>query len=108
MLYQLETAKDTMREIGRIKMLQVQRSVLVIDEGLESYYDPTPLVAVESLEVSPAGVIGITADNRQVMDIHHMHHPDSENHKGVNGISLGFTSHYRSMREKLGEHLVDG
>jgi len=98
----------TMHEIGQITLLQVQRSVLVVEEGTYSYYDPTPLVVVESLQVSPAGVIGITTGNRHVMDIHHMHHPNSQNHKGVNGISLGFTSHYRSMRERLGEHLLDG
>jgi hypothetical protein len=94
--------------IGRITLLQVQRSVLAVRKRLGGYYDPAPLVVVESLQVSPAGVVGIAAGGSQVMDIHHMQHPDSHNVKGINGISLGFTSHYQSMREKLGNHLVDG
>jgi len=42
------------------------------------------------------------------MDIHHEHHPNSHNHKGINGLSLGFTSHYQAMRSKLGNHVVNG
>ena len=98
-----------MQEIGRITLLQVQRSKLVIeDQQQASYYDPTPLLAVESLQLMPEGVIGRTADGSRVMDVHHTHHPDSQNLKGLNGVSLGFTSHYRSMRQAFGNHLVDG
>lgn len=97
-----------MREIGQISLIQVQRSALVVEHGTKSYYDPTPLVVVEYLILSPQGVIGVTADGSQVMDIHHEYHPNSHNHKGINGISIGFTSHYQAMRSKLGEHLVDG
>lgn len=97
-----------MHEIGQIALTQVQRSVLVVENGSESYYDPTPLVVVEYLLLSPQGVSGITAGGSQVMDIHHEHHPNSHNHKGMNGLSFGFTSHYQAMRNKLGEHLVDG
>jgi len=97
-----------MREIGQITHIQVQRSALKVENGAQDYYDPTPLVKVESLLLSPQGIVGITTDGSQVMDIHHEHHPHSRNHKGLNGISLGFTSHYQAMRSKLGEHMVDG
>jgi hypothetical protein len=97
-----------MREIGQISLIQVQRSALVVEDRAKSYYDPTPLVVVEYLLLSPQGAIGVAADGRQVMDIHHEYHPNSHNHKGINGVSIGFTSHYRAMRSKLGEHLVDG
>jgi len=99
-----------MQEIGRITLLQVQKSKLVIEDlhQVYDYYDPTPLLVVESLQLSPEGVIGITADGGKVMDVHHMHHPHSCNIKGSNGVSLGFTSHYASMRKAFGEHLVDG
>jgi hypothetical protein len=97
-----------MREIGQITLIQVQRSALKVENGAQDYYDPTPLVKVESLLLSPRGIIGITTEGRQIMDIHHEHHPDSHNHKGLNGISVGFTSHYKAMRSKLGEHMVDG
>ena len=98
-----------MQEIGRIAFLQVQRSALVIEDRHQAYYyDPTPLLVVESLQLTPEGVIGRTADGSRVMDVHHMHHPDSHNNKGLNGVSLGFTSHYASMRQAFGNHLVDG
>lgn len=97
-----------MREIGQISLIQVQRSALVVEDRAKSYYDPTPLVVVEYLLLSPQGAIGVAADGLQVMDIHHEYHPNSHNHKGINGVSIGFTSHYRAMRSKLGEHLVDG
>ena len=42
------------------------------------------------------------------MDLHHMDHPETHNVDGVNGVSIGFTSHYQSMREAYGEHLVNG
>ncbi|MFL5707269.1 MAG: hypothetical protein ACJ8AG_31275 [Ktedonobacteraceae bacterium] len=44
-----------MQEIGRITLLQVQRSKLVIEDQYPAYYDPTPLLAVESLQLMPEG-----------------------------------------------------
>jgi hypothetical protein len=97
-----------MHEIGRIKLLQVQQSGLKVKQHPYGYYDPTPLLVVESLLLYPDGVIGVTPDGRRVIDVHHMDHPASRNHKGVNGVSVGFTSHYEAMRSKFGDHLVDG
>lgn len=98
----------TLREIGRIKQVQIQRSSLKRGERLSKYYDPSPLMVVESLELTPDGVFGITINGKQVMDVHHVEHPTSHNHSGINGVSLGFTSHYEAMRSQFGEHLVDG
>jgi len=97
-----------MHEIGQIKLLQVQQSPLKIKQQPYGYYDPTPLLVVESLLLSPDGVIGVTSDNRQIMDIHHAHHRASRNIEGLNGLSIGFTSHYESMRGKFGDHVMDG
>lgn len=97
-----------MHEIGRITLLQVQRSSLKLGKRLETYYDPTPLLAVERLRLTPRGVFGIGEDGSEVMDLHHMEHPTTHNVRGVNGVSIGFTSHYQSMREAYGEHLVNG
>jgi hypothetical protein len=96
------------REIGRIKLVQVQRSSLKAGERPYRYYDPMPLLAVEGLLLSPGGAIGVTADGERVVDIHHAEHPESKNQRGLNGISFGFTSHYRAMRERFGPHLTDG
>jgi len=97
-----------MHEIGRISLLQVQCSSLKLGKRLETYYDPTPLLAVESLRLTPRGVFGIVEDGSEVMDLHHIDHPETHNVRGVNGVSIGFTSHYQSMREAYGEHLVNG
>jgi hypothetical protein len=97
-----------MHEIGRIKLLQVQRSALKVKDHAYACYDPTPLLTIENLLLSPDGVIGVTADGKRVIDVHHIGHPASRNHKGVNGVSIGFTTHYEAMRSKFGDHLVDG
>ncbi len=97
-----------MREIGRISLLQIQRSSLTVGKRLETYYDPTPLLTVKSLRLTPKGVFGRDETGKEVMDLHHMEHPTTHNVRGVNGVSFGFTSHYQSMRDAYGEHLVDG
>jgi hypothetical protein len=97
-----------MREIGRIKLVQVQRSSLKAGERPYRYYDPAPLLVVDGLLLSPGGVIGLTADGERMIDVHNSTHPLSKNHNGVNGISLGFTSHYQAMRDRFGPHLTDG
>jgi hypothetical protein len=97
-----------MREIGRIKLVQVQRSSLKAGERPYRYYDPTPLLAVDGLLLSPGGVLGLTGDGERVIDVHNVEHPVSKNQRGLNGISLGFTSHYRVIRERFGPHLTDG
>ncbi len=97
-----------MREIGRIKLVQVQRSPMKRENSLYSYYDPAPLLVVECLLPSSKGVIGLTAGGRQIVDVHHVDHPQSRNSRGKNGISIGFTSHYQAMRDRFGEQVVDG
>jgi hypothetical protein len=97
-----------MREIGTIKLVQVQRSSLKAGERPYRYYDPTPLLAVEGLLLSPDGVVGLAANGERVIDVHNARHPASKNHGGLNSISIGFTSHYHAMRECCGPHLTDG
>ena len=97
-----------MFELGRIKQVQVQRSSLKPGKRLSRYYDPTPLLVVESLELTPDGVFGFSINGKRVIDVHHRNHPTSRNHNRTNGVSLGFTSHYKTMRTQFGEHLVDG
>lgn len=97
-----------MQEIGRILSVQVQRSTLKPGKRLATYYDPTPLLVAERLRLTPQGVIGITCDGTEVMDLHHIAHPTSHNTRGLNGISFLFSSHYQSMREAYGDHIVNG
>ena len=97
-----------MREIGRVKLVQVQRSSLKVGERPYRYYDPTPLLVVDGLMLSPGGVVGLAADGGRVIDVHNADHPASKNQRGINGVSIGFTSHYQAMRERFGPHLTDG
>jgi hypothetical protein len=96
-----------MRQIGQIKQVQVQRTGLKHGEKPARYYDPSPILVTEQLLLTREGVIGVTATGEQVIDVHHVAHPRSGN-AGMNGVSVGFTSHYQKMREQFGEHLVDG
>jgi len=97
-----------MHEIGRIKQVQIQPSPLKVESDNFTYYNPAPLLVVESLELTPDGVFGITAQQKRVIDVHHVDHPSSGNHHGTNGVSFGFTSHYETMRAQFGEHIKDG
>lgn len=97
----------SMQEIGRITLLQVVQSTLKLGERFNTYYDPTPILPVEKLLLSPQGVIGLLPEGRQILDVHHVEHLTSRN-RGKNGVSLGFTSHYASMRAKFGERLLNG
>ena len=97
-----------MREIGLIKQVQLQRSSLKQGQRPQRFYDPTPLLLVERLRLAPGGVSAISADGLPIIDIHHADHPETKNKLGINGISIGFTSHYRAMRDRYGAHLKDG
>lgn len=96
-----------MRQIGQIKHVQIQRTALKQGQKPQRYYNPAPILVVETLLLTPRGVIGVTAEHEQLVDVHNADHPASR-YADVNGISLGFTSHYQAMREKFGAHLIDG
>ena len=97
-----------MREIGKIKHVQLQRSSLKQGQRPQRYYDPTPLLLVERLRLAHGGVSAVSADGVPMIDIHHSGHPETKNRLGANGISIGFTSHYRAIRDRYGAHLTDG
>ncbi len=96
-----------MQEIGTIKQVQVQRSSLKAGQKPERYYDPTPLLVVKQLRLSTRGVVGITAGGDEIIDVHNVDHPQSKNQE-INGVSIGFSSHYKSIRAQYGDHLWDG
>jgi hypothetical protein len=97
-----------MRPIGRLVLLQVQRTTLKTGLKPNRIYDPTPLLPVPRAAVSPDGVMGWGNRDAWVVDIHHRAHPDTKNDDGVHGVSVGFTSHYRAMRDRFGDHLTVG
>ncbi|HEY7908912.1 MAG TPA: hypothetical protein VIC60_08545 [Thermomicrobiales bacterium] len=96
-----------MELIGRIVRLQVQESSLKVGERPRRWYEPGPIRAVPMLTLDARGVTGREADGAAVPDVHNAAHPASK-HRGENGISVGFTSHYAVMRTRFGDHLADG
>ena len=99
-----------MRTIGTVTRLQVQRDSLKTGEKPTRTYDPTPLLAVPALYVSPDGALGGSSGGggMWVVDVHHRSHPVTKNEDGLHGISLGFTSHYDAMREHFGNRVEVG
>ena len=96
-----------MRLIGTIVRLQIQESSLKVGDKPRCY-DPAPIRSVPAIGLSAAGVVGLVENGESIVDVHHHDHPASKNRRGENGISLGFTGHYREMRQRFGQHLADG
>jgi len=97
-----------MRTIGTVTRLQIQRSSLKTGEKPNRVYDPTPLLPVPRLTVTPDGVLGAGAEGGWLVDVHHRGHPETKNEDGLHGVSVGFTSHYAAMRDRFGERIVVG
>src|SRR5256885_9673919 len=71
-------------------------------------YDPTPLLTVERLAVTPDGVLGQSDGGAWLVDVHHRAHPQTKNEDGLHGVSVGFTAYYDAMRARFGDHLTPG
>ncbi|MDQ3693421.1 MAG: hypothetical protein M3464_07320 [Chloroflexota bacterium] len=97
-----------MPEIGLIVLLQVQVSSLKVGEAPRKRYDPRPILSVPALELEPDGAIGLPADGSRVVDVHNLRHAATKQRRGLNGLSIGFTSHYAEMRERFGEAVPNG
>src|ERR671930_1956813 len=99
-----------MHRIGTITRLQIQRGSLKHGDKPTRVYDPTPLLSVPALAVTPDGALGASTHDAEawIVDVHHRAHPQTKNEDGLHGISLGFTSHYQAMREHFGERLEVG
>ena len=99
-----------MRTIGTITRLQIQRGSLKRGEKPTRVYDPTPLLSVPALNVTPEGALGASPDGADawIVDVHHRAHPYTKNEDGLHGISLGFTAHYDAMRQHFGGTLEVG
>jgi hypothetical protein len=98
---------ENFRELGRVKLVQVQPTGLIVERPSGSFYDISRRVEVEQLMITPLGIEATTAGGERVLDIHHMDHPGKAyDHDDL--VSIGFTSHYEAMRERFGTHMQDG
>ena len=97
-----------MRALGPIVRLQVQvDSIKTGTRPLQTYVPEPHLTSVKALNLTPDGVEGIGENGETLPDIHNASHPATK-FSGDNGISIGFTNHYTTMRERFGGHLTDG
>lgn len=94
-------------EIGRIVRLQVQTASLKVPGPRFRAYDPAGIRAVAALLLDGGGVTGLDKAGEPAPDVHHRDHPVSK-FRGENGVSVGFTSHYRAMRARFPGGLADG
>ena len=92
----------------RIIRLQVQRSPVKVGKAPLRHYEPAALVSVDSITASPCGVRGLTADGEVILDVHHQDHPQSRDPEGDTGILFMGTGDYVALRQRYGDHLVDG
>jgi hypothetical protein len=102
--------KSDLRPLGKIVRLQIQRSPLKVGEKPNRRYDPSALLAVDELTLTPDGALAVRglAEGGTLLDVHHVGHPETRNNEGINDLSVGFTTHYTAMRERFGDHLEDG
>jgi hypothetical protein len=98
---------EGLRDLGKVKMVQLQPSGLIIQSGNGELYDPARRLEVDHLLITSRGVETTTVAGRRLLDIHHMDHPDKA-YGSRDLVSIGFTSHYNAMRERFGEHMTDG
>ena len=97
---------DQIKELGKVKLVQIQPNGLIVETPSGDLYDATRLVEVDRLLITPLGIEAVLPTGEPVLDIHHINH----HHKAYKDdlISIGFTSHYAAMRERFGEHMQDG
>jgi hypothetical protein len=92
-----------MKYLGTVKLTQIQRDRLKIGEKPNQTYKPDPILVVDAIRLTPQGVIGITADGGEMVDVHHQNHPNTRNVENRNSISVGFSALYHQMQERFGE-----
>ena len=98
---------EKLRDLGIVKLVQLQPNGLIIETPSGYYYDETRRVEVDQLIINAKGIEATTPDGEHVLDIHHLDHPDKK-YDDDDLVCIGFTSHYEKMRERFGDHMVDG
>ncbi|HET6446162.1 MAG TPA: hypothetical protein VFI27_16465, partial [candidate division Zixibacteria bacterium] len=66
---------EILREIGRVKLVQVQPSGLIIETPSGYFYDVSRRLEVDRLLITSLGIEAETPEGEHVLDIHHISHP---------------------------------
>jgi hypothetical protein len=98
---------ENIRSLGKVKLVQLQPNGLIIETPSGSFYDASRRLEVDQIQIKPEGIEAISPGGEHVLDIHHINHPDKA-YDEDDLICIGFTSHYKAMRERFGDHMVDG
>ena len=98
---------ETLRELGRVKLVQVQPSGLIIETPSGYFYDASRRLEVDRLHITSLGIEATTPEGEHVLDIHHIDHPNKA-YDNDDLVCIGFTSHYQAMRARFGKHMLDG
>jgi len=102
---------QTTRKLGEVILVQLQPRGLIIEAPGEtptgSFYDAGRRVEVDRLQITARGIEATLPGGEHVLDIHHLDHPDKA-YGDDDLVSIGFTSHYQSMRAEFGEHMANG
>ena len=98
---------EKLRQLGSVSLTQLQPSGLIIETPSGYFYDASRRVEVDQLVITTKGIEAVTPGGDQVLDIHHLDHPDKA-YGDDDLVCIGFTSHYNSMRSRFGSHMVDG
>jgi hypothetical protein len=62
---------EKLRDLGVIKLVQLQPSGLIIETPSGYFYDASRRVEVDSLLITSKGIEATTSDGEHVLDIHH-------------------------------------
>jgi len=92
----------------RIVRLQVQHGPVKVGRAPMRCYRPSAIVPVDRIVAGPRGVYGLTSVGEQILDVHHQDHPQSRDPRGRAGILFMGTGDYAALRDRYGEHVVDG
>jgi hypothetical protein len=94
-------------ELGRVVRVQVQQASLKVGEERCKHYDPAPIRAGDALDLTNDSAY-VVAGERRWLDVHCAAHPETRNRGNGDMLSIGFTGHYATLRERFGTHLSDG
>lgn len=98
---------EKLRDLGIIKLVQLQPSGLIIETSSGYFYDASRRVEVDRLLINSKGIEATLPEGKHVLDIHHLDHPDKA-YDDDDLVCIGFTSHYAAMRAQFGDHMIDG
>lgn len=98
---------EIIRKLGKVKLVQLQPSGLIIETPTGYFYDASRRVEVDRILITSRGIEANNPDGERVLDIHHLDHPDKA-YDDDDLVCIGFTSHYEAMRARFGAHMVDG